>query len=292
MKKIAWLLVFACTSLFAQKITLKGTLLDKETNAPVAFANIGFLKIENGTSSTERGTFQFEINPEDLNQKLHISCLNYQDTIVLAKDIQNTTLYLRPQSYELDEIVIAKKKEDRELMVNPIRKKDIALTLDGSLKRPWTVARYFPFKQAYESTPYVKSIQVFLSKYDRRNAKFRIRIFAKDPNADAPKEDLLRESLIVHVEKRNKSVEIDVSKYDIEIPESGFYIALERLHIPYNRYEEEMRFKNKPTEYVMRAAPKFGAVRASDEKMYSYFNGKWFAVKRSFVPAISVTLSN
>ena len=124
MRKVTWLVLLMSSSLFAQKITLKGTLLDKNTKGPVAYANIGFLKVENGTSSTENGTFQFEINREDLNQKLHISCLNYQDTIVLAKDIQDKILYLNPQSYELHEIVIGKKKKDRELLINKIRNKD------------------------------------------------------------------------------------------------------------------------------------------------------------------------
>ena len=65
--------------------------------------------MKKGISSTEKGTFELDILQKDLDRKVHVSCLNYQDTIVVAKDLQNKTIFLSPKSYELNEITLSKK---------------------------------------------------------------------------------------------------------------------------------------------------------------------------------------
>lgn len=261
------------------------------------YANISFLKANTGISSDENGTFNLSIDKKLLNEKVHISCLNYKDTIVFAKELQKKILFLEPKKIELDEIVISK-KVDREIVVSKIKKRKVNLI--GTFKNPWTVARFFDFNREYEETPYLKKIFIFLSKYDRRKAKIRIRIFSKDSITGLPKDDLVKENLIVDVTKKQRKIDFDMSRYDIEIPKTGFFIALERLHIPYNFYEDIFKYKDKPDEKVTRVAPDFGGVLVANEYSYTYIKGKWKSFKhnissfkgKTLVPAISLTLSN
>jgi hypothetical protein len=299
MKKLL-LLLFISSQLFSQKINFKGRLLDKETKKPVVYANISFLKSNAGISSLEDGTFNLNIDKKLLNKKVHISCLNYKDTIVLAKEIHNKTLYLQPKNFELDEIVISR-KADRELVVDKYRRKHIKATFGGIQSNPWIVAKFFKFKKEYGQTPYLKDLSVYFgAMIIRKKSKFRIRLFKIDTLTGKPSEDLVKEPIIAYSRKIDGKVKIDISKYDIEFPAEGFFVGLERVHIPYNFYEYNYTMEGSKKKYRAKAvAPSFGAVYTKDTT-YNFSRGSWkkFYSPQSFYegnqiqPAISLTLSN
>jgi len=100
---------FICfsTTLFAQyEVTIKATLLDKETKQPIAYANIGFVEKAVGTVSNESGLFTLVYNEAIIGKKdiLQISELGYQTlklttvqlTALLSKD---NKLYLNPKPF-------------------------------------------------------------------------------------------------------------------------------------------------------------------------------------------------
>ena len=296
--KIIIFLLFICSQAFSQTINFKGKLLDKKTDEPIVYANISFLKTNTGISSLEDGTFSLEIEESLLKEKVHISCLNYKDTIVFAKELYNKTLFLEAKSFELDEVVISR-KVDKEIIVNKIKKRKVKVALIGTGKFPWTVARYFEFKKEYKETPYLKNAIIFLSNREKRKAKFKVRVLTKDSIYDLPKDDLIKEILLVSVDEKDIKVVLDLSKYDIEIPEKGLFIALERLHIPENFYEDVFNYKDSISEKVIRVAPNFGGVLDGSFPKYVYRRGKWSSTKKGIgykeeriVPAISLTLSN
>lgn len=299
MKKLI-LFLFISFQGFSQTINFKGKLLDKENNKPVVYANISFLKANAGISSQENGTFIIKIDKKLLNKKVHISCLNYKDTIVYAKDLYRKTLFLQPISFELDEVVISR-KVDRELKVDKYRRRDLKLTFGGSQKIPWIVTKYFPYKEAYKSTPYLKEVVVYFgSLIGRQKSKFRIRIYKKDLITGKPSDDIIKEEIIAFSRKIDGKVKINVSKFDFEIPKNGFFIGLERLHIPYNFYEYKYTMEGNRKKYIAKAlAPNFAAVYTKDT-IFSFRKGKWnklyhpqsFYNGNQIQPAISLTLSN
>jgi hypothetical protein len=299
MKKILLLLLWS-PSLFGQKITFKGKLLDKETKEPVVYANISFIDIKKGTSSIEDGSFSLEIRKKEINKKVHISCLNYKDTIVLVKDLMGKTLYLRPDQYALDEVVIAR-KVDKEIEVDKYRRKDIKSSFGASKGNPWIVTKFFKYKESYEETPYIKNVTVYLGALlMRKKGKFRLRFFSVDPVTKKPKEDLIRESIIVEVKKMNGKIKVDVSKHNLEITSEGLYIGVERLEIPSNFHEYTYTVEGRKKKYKgISVAPSIGAVYTKDS-IYTFSRGKWrqlyvpklFHKGYNIQPAISVTLSN
>ena len=48
------------------------------------------------------------LNKSFLKSKLHISCLNYKDTIVNAIDLYQKIVYLEPKIFVLNEVVLKK----------------------------------------------------------------------------------------------------------------------------------------------------------------------------------------
>jgi hypothetical protein len=163
------------------------------------------------------------------------------------------------------------------------------------------VAKYFPYKEEYKETPYLKTIVVYFgSMIMRKKSKFRIRLFRKDEKTGKPSSDVVQEDIVVFSRKIKGKVKIDISMFDVEFPEEGFFIGLERIHVPYNFYEYEYTMEGSKKKYTQKAvAPSFGAVYTKDT-LFHFSKGKWlkfhhpqkFYEGNQIQPAISLTLSN
>ena len=294
MIKRVFLLLFITVQAFGQQNVFKGTLLDAKTKAAVVYANISFLKTTKGISSTEEGTFLMYINQRYLNGKVHISCLNYKDTIVNASDINGKTLFMNPKENVIDEVVISK-RVDRSILIDKVKRKVHGVHSAGMRM----MAKYFPNTKKNNCCNYISKVSIYFSKRHNKKSKFRIRIFERDEKTGLPNNDLLSINLPVTISEEQLQTEIDLSKYSIEIPKSGLFIAFEKLFIPFNEYGK----KQSESESEVLYAPIIGFTKYNYKKpkdrTYYYVKGIWTASAlnkisrfRKFAPAISLTLTN
>lgn len=294
MKKSVLLFVFISLQVFSQQTTFKGTLLDAKTNEPIVFANISFLQTTKGISTTEEGKFFMYINQKYLKGKVHISCLNYKDTLVNAADINNQIVFMLSKENILDEAVITK-RVDKKVLIDKVKKKVHGVHTVGMRM----MAKYFPNTKKYECCKYVSKVTIYFSKRHNKKSKFRVRIFDKDDKTGLPKNDLLNVNLPVTISEGQLKTEIDLSNYSIEIPKNGLFIAFEKLFIPFNEYGK----KQTESESEVLYAPIIGFTKYNynkpKERTYYYVKGIWtesafnkISRFRKFAPAISLTLSN
>ena len=68
-----------------------------------------------------------------------------------------------------------------------------------------------------------------------------MRIFIKDKRTGLPKEDILNVNLQVIIKEADRIGSIDISKYNLEKPENGLFIAFEKLFILFNVYNLKKR---------------------------------------------------
>lgn len=295
MKKLLFFL-FISTQLFSQKINFKGKLVDKETQEPIVYANISFLNSNKGISSNEDGTFSMNLNKKYLESKVHISCLNYKDTIVLAKDLHQKTMYLESLNIVLDEIVLSK-KIDQQVVLGEVKSRVEGVHTSGMRM----LAKYFPSDKRAKCCSYLETIEIHFAKKNnhRKKAKFRIRIFSKDDKTGLPKDDILNVNLPVEIEEGQQKTTIDISNYNIEMPKNGLFIAFEKLFIPFNEYGQN----DSDTENEFLYAPIIGYTKYTkkdrNENFYTFTKGKWKAsplgkikMMRKYAPAISLKLTN
>ncbi len=81
MKEIFTMLLIFCAlnpGFSQNQITLSGTILDKETSAPLAFASIGLTGRSIGTISNEQGEFEFHFLESCSDDSLFVSMLGYE----------------------------------------------------------------------------------------------------------------------------------------------------------------------------------------------------------------------
>lgn len=293
MKKILFFLLIT-TQLFSQRIDFNGKLVDIETKEPVVYANLSFLKSNKGVSSNEDGTFSMNVSKKYLDYQVHISCLNYKDTIVFAKDIQRKTLQLQPKSFLLDEITLSK-KVNQSILLGEVKNRVEGVHTSGMRM----LAKYFPNDKRVDCCSYLETIDIHFAKRSkhRKKSKFRIRIFSKDENTGLPKEDILNVNLPVEIEDGQEVTTIDISNYNIEMPENGLFIAFEKLFIPFNAYGKN----ESETENEFFYAPIIGytvySKKDRNDHMYLFVKGKWQLsplnkIMRKYAPAISLKLTN
>jgi len=123
---IQFLFLFFSTTFFAQnQITIDAIVLDKETNQPIAYVNIGFKEKGIGTISNEEGEFflTYDKSQIDKNDILIFSVLGFESIEIKASDLfpllsNANKIYLKPKTYIIDEIEITSEKREEKRIGN------------------------------------------------------------------------------------------------------------------------------------------------------------------------------
>jgi hypothetical protein len=293
---------------FGKPLTIKGFINDYEKGTPVSFANIAIVESGKGTTSNNDGYFELEIDSVNISQTLNISCLSYENKRISIADLKINNINkikLRSVSYSLPEIVINNKSENsrkKSIELNKLKRSKIngLLTCDNL---PKIFARYFNCKNSCFDYK-ISELKIGFQEHQiKGKSKVRIRILTRGELNNGPGKDILQENLIVYVKKGiNK---IDVSKYDIHMPQEGIFIAVEWLIIEENEFEWDYIDTNEKKCTDILYGPILGANYRQKSQTWLYWAGEWKkhdrevpSVHRKIKPgshfdaAISLTLTN
>ena len=106
---ILCLLVVQNTAL-AQRITISGKIVDKETKEPLVFASLGIKGKPIGTITNLQGEFDFHIPAEFRNEMLSIAMLgykNYEAPAWTLLDINPLVIEVEKSSQVLEEVIVS-----------------------------------------------------------------------------------------------------------------------------------------------------------------------------------------
>ncbi|WP_339840733.1 carboxypeptidase-like regulatory domain-containing protein [uncultured Maribacter sp.] len=295
------MVVFFMSVGHAQEILIEGHVLEENSQTPIPYANISFLRTLKGTSSNDEGYFYVDVSESFLERDVHISALGFKDTILSAKSISdNKKIFLKEDTFELEEVVVSHSLGDSQVL-NPISSYSIKSGF-SSAKTPWVLALYFPNIGAAKK--YLEKITVHVqqnSRFKRTSSKFRLRVYDVDKGTKKPNHDLIRKSIILESSDTEDFVSIDLSSMGIRIPDEGIYVGLEWLFLPFNWYTNAYEHPiSKKKVLEDRFAPTFAAVYQKNQnfKTMVYGMGEWsdFAIKapgnnENLIPAISLKMS-
>lgn len=287
------LALFICTQTFGQNIEFKGKLLDAITKEAVVYASISFLDNNKGIYSTENGTFSLKINQKLLEKRILISCLNYKDMLITASDLHQKIIFLQPKTYMLNEIVV-NKVLNKKVILDKVKRRIIPYhsTIIGM------VGKYFPNSSKNACCNFIQSVTIHFPKRRNKKSKFRVRIFDRDSITGLPNKDMLTVNIPITIGENDSEVFLDLSNYSLEMPKNGFFVAFEKLLIPFNHYNKKIH-NGRTVDFY---SPVIGITKSKEfpeinNRNYLYYKGTWIqspkvAESDRFVPAISVTLSN
>lgn len=265
--RILIVLFFITGNLFPQT---QGYILNKETNAPVIFANIWITGEDIGTTSDSLGHFRFD--KDFRNSSLIISSIGYERAEVLI-DSTFLNIYLVPVMYEIREVTV-KPRSGKEFVIADYRRLQI-LNYTGPCS-PQIFARYFPYKSEYSINQVIKRIEI--ATFSKVVSTVNLRFFAVNADGE-PGQDMLKSNYPVTVKKGRRTTRIDnLDTLGIRIPENGLFIAFEFLIIQENAsvmtvIDADSREKITTTFYY----PGLGNIRAdASVASWNYGGGKWY----------------
>lgn len=273
----------------------KGIVVD-ENNKPIPYVSIWVENETIGTTSDING--QFEIHVSDGNKMLFFSAVGFELQKNKVSEIQKVVM--QSKEYQLDEMVIEQPIGKKKMEIGEA---GFASTFHHSGKSPWVFAKFFPFKESYSKTKFIKDA-IFFTKSSIKNASFKVRVF--EVNEDGtPGEDLTVENIIVLVKSGREKTKVDLSSYNLVFPERGVFIGFEWLSIDENKYFLELEADNSViVNKNLNFAPSLICNYSETNYSYSFRGGRWYKSTRNtksffpksfnkiLEPAINLTLTN
>lgn len=233
MFKQSILLFFCSITSFAQTI-----IIDSQTKHPVSYATISFGNGQ-GVFADDEGMFVFtkKIYPDI--DSLFISALGFKDLHISSETVSDT-LQLQPFIDELDEVVVRAKidRKYKEETIKPYLDDDYYAcwlpTIESEIavyfKNPDTKLKKLTeiqFPIALESVDWEKRHKANAEKKPF-STLFKVKVYHN--NNGFPGKPLSYENMVFRVtEKDGDAYTMDVSAYDIYIPDSGFFVSLQVL---------------------------------------------------------------
>lgn len=292
MKKIlAIIVVFMfSSSLFSQT---EGFVKDNDSKKIIPYTNIWVENENLGTTSDINGKFLLR-NFSD-NQNLIFSAVGYETKRIGTLHLRDT-IYLIPKTIELKEVLITPSKL-KEIKIGVFDRYSINYYLGPGIK-PWIIARYFPYKEEYKETRFIKKL-VLLTASNTNKSMFNIRLYSIGKNGE-PENYIYNDNIFGIARKGNSLTVIDISKLNINFPEEGLFIAVEWLTIDKNKYE--FRYNDLGKDKVLKGfsyEPTIGTISCdTDAYSWIYDKGEWRKpiidniTGKYHLNAIEITLTN
>lgn len=273
---------------------IKGVVKDSITGKSIPFVSIWVENENNGTTSEEDGTFS--INVSEKSKNLIFSALGYdKKTIKIANASE---VYLKQIPYELEEIIILKRKETRQIEIGKTDNEILEAFDNG----PRIDTKFFPYLPEYKKTKFIKQVTIFTdSKID--NATIKIHFYNVDSNG-FPAEELLGKDFIVSVNKGVNKTAFNITKFNLKMPEKGIFVGFEKLIIESNKMEKIIKNINSNTTQTQKNYYPFVLYNYVERAyFYTFSGGKWNRQTKGneldssnkikiYEPAINLILTN
>ncbi|MEZ4796889.1 MAG: carboxypeptidase-like regulatory domain-containing protein [Flavobacteriaceae bacterium] len=303
MKKAIILLCFLAVSpiiLSSQNdITITGYIYDSETKQSLAYVNIGFVEKAVGTVSDEGGYFYLSYSSAkiSLDDLLQISSIGYQTIKLKASEfyaqlVKNNKIYLKPEPYSLDEIVLGNDK-----------RKDLIV---GSSKTKENSRGYWLNKEALggeiatkinikHKNSRLEDLRFQIVKNNSGSIKIRVNIY--DEVNGMPGKNIVKENILHTIFKPFGEEIIDLKPYNIIVSDNiivsielikvyGTYVDFEVATSRYNgtaytrhlsqdawkRYDEELMAFSLKTSYPDKKNNEKDIERALPERITLYWD--------------------
>lgn len=223
MKTLTFLtFILIYTTAFSQEVCI----VDSLTKKPLMYTNARFYlnnKVIGGVYCDENG--KITINKINFDN-VEFSLIGY-NTKTIGKNAIQDTIILNQIAIPLNEIKIQRDIKNKTTSLGYVRyKKKIRLSASKGFELVVFIDN--PFKQP-------KEIQSFLFKV-KKQGKFktalRIHFYKKNSAKLIPDEEILTEDIIQYIDGKTKELfEVDVTKYQLQLPVEGAFVGIEWLGV-------------------------------------------------------------
>jgi hypothetical protein len=264
-------------------------------NQPIQYAALMFQKTHKGIVSDLDGDFKILIRKSDLEDTLVISSLGFETKKIPVSNMRpgsTVKVFLVDKSIELGEVNVTRKKMFHR------REGNTGFLSLGSLYIDTHGQQTALFIENENKQPgKIIAVNFRLSKNGNTAAPFRIRIYEPDTASSKPGKDLLNEMIIAKPTGKSGTFSMNVSQYNITIPEDGFFVGIEGVYTgqitnPNNEEVESVNFDTETFPETISYGQQLCYSRARGKNTWHFSPaGTWFQLeKNNYNIMISVDL--
>ncbi|MDP4209665.1 MAG: hypothetical protein Q8928_12705 [Bacteroidota bacterium] len=181
----------------------------------------------------EDGGIAISFNNYLSTDSITFTCIGFKPLTISCNELlKNTQIVLAEKTYNIGEVVV---KPHKLKIINMGIAPLLSLLTSGQAYNEKLVL-YIP---ANGQSGLVKKVRynlrnsLFFSKGDVKHFPVRIRLYKKNPKNNEPGEDILKDIIIAQMPKHKKWLEVDLSAYNIVLPEDGIFVGLEIFSYEY-----------------------------------------------------------
>ena len=227
--KIIIIAILVCSlSSLCQEYSISGLIRDSTTNQPIPYSTVEIMGKGKGTATNSSAFFSFSFTSDNINDTLLFRALGYYDKSIQMQKLQfdsTNTISLKPKIYPLQEVTVSHQSD--------ISQTRVLGNYDKKVYSGWHMQNWMQVAVYIEnddnSSAIIDNVSFYIRKEGKPRTPFRIRIYAVDSISGNPGEELLKENLIVKPKKSGWFTK-DVSKYQINVPINGYFVAMEWIN--------------------------------------------------------------
>lgn len=225
------ILFFSSIVLNAQTINLSGIFINETTGEPIPFATIEILGKGIGCAANYKGKFSLELPLTALNDTVKCSSLAYASKLLdiksFGKDYSDIVIQLKPISYTLKEIEIFEPSDGKIKLGNY---EDRKKSYGGQMSQQKAQIAVYMDSKRYKKAK-ILNASFFISRTTGKpETPFRVRLYSVDERTGNPGDDLILANIIVKGKRRGGWTTVDLSKYNLDAPVSGYFVAMEWIN--------------------------------------------------------------
>ena len=208
--------------------SFSGSVINYDTGKPIPYALITNTLKTIGVSADSSGKFYIK----DLASfdSLSISSIGYRRlTTCIPSSVTFQEFKLVELPIVLNEVTV---REPKELKTLGCSAKRLSASIGGEMNSNYELASLIP--NPFHREGLLKSVSFYIAKGGVAKALFRIRIYENDNKK--PGAEITTDNIVVSVKRRDSWNSFDLSKHTIYLPKEGFFVSMEWLNIPSNRY--------------------------------------------------------
>lgn len=234
---IILLFIFISSQLISQTI-YHGKIINKKTNEPIPFVNIGILNLNIGTVSSENGEFKIKLPDSCNSEVLKFSTIGFSPkTYEIGNFIQTFSeneeiiISLENYTYPLKEhVVYAKKKKWKYKTLGNKNESDDLTVGFNTNELGVEIGTLIKIKK---SPTHIENFSFYIAHNNLDSLYFRLNIYDYKNG-----ESLLDSNIYINTNIKNGKVLVDLKNYNI-IVKNDFLISIENIKYPKNNDAED-----------------------------------------------------
>jgi hypothetical protein len=212
----------------AKAQTFQGQVVDAQSKKPLEFVQVYIPQTTVGTISDMDGKFSIGIPGNIEADSFTVFVLGYEQQSLPIKAFQeaNKQVFLKSTAYQMNEVEVISKgcKKIKKKIWGPNAKKGLGFFYVALGAQ---IAVYIPNDK--QKVGYLESVRYYIAQEGIPDTKFRVRVYAADGKDGGPGTDLLHENILLQASQGEEWIELNMTDYNIELPEDGLYVAMEWL---------------------------------------------------------------